>query len=255
MVTDTDVETPSLYTTTISHNRIHPLRHEFRYRHPMWLVDLGELSMNRLPRMLAGAVRFESRDHLGNPTHSIRENVVSWVAARGLDVRADRIVMLANGRSFGHAFNPLTVFWCLRPDGSVHCVVAEVHNTYGGRHCYLLEPDAKGRAQAEKAFYVSPFNDATGEYDMRFSRPAQNVRVDVVLRRDGRTIFSATLVGCRRPASGANVAKSVVRYPAAALRVSALIRYQGIRLFLRRLPVVRRPTESGNATPLPRRGR
>ena len=45
-----------------------------------------------------------------------------------------------------YVFNPLSVHWCYRADGSLACLVAEVHNTYGGRHAYLLHPDEVGRA-------------------------------------------------------------------------------------------------------------
>ena len=53
----------------------------------------------------------------------------------------DRVLMLANARVLGHTFDPLSVFWCLRPDGSLLAVVFEVHNTYGERHAYLLDVD------------------------------------------------------------------------------------------------------------------
>ena len=68
-------------------------------------------------------------------------------------------------------FNPLSVHWCYRADQSLACIVAEVHNTYGGRHAYLLHPDERGRAQAGKEFYVSPFLEVSGRYRMRFSPP------------------------------------------------------------------------------------
>ena len=39
-----------------------------------------------------------------------------------------------------------------------------MHNTYGERHCYLLEPGERGRAEAGKEFYVSPFLTVDGSY-------------------------------------------------------------------------------------------
>ena len=61
-------------------------------------------------------------------------------APRGCRAGRDRVLMLANARVLGHTFDPLSVFWCLRPDGSLRAVVFEVHNTYGERHAYLLDP-------------------------------------------------------------------------------------------------------------------
>ena len=54
-------------------------------------------------------------------------------------------------------------------------VVAEVHNTYGGRHAYLLRPDGHGHSKVDKALYVSPFHPADGRYDIRVSEPGESV--------------------------------------------------------------------------------
>ena len=145
-----EVVTPALYRTRIGHTRHRPRRHAFRYRHPMWLVDVA-----RLPRgvLLGRLLRFDARDHLGDPTSSIHENVVAFAAEHKVDVSDDRIVMLANARMFGYVFNPITVFWCLTSDGVhevVTCVIAEVHNTYGGRHCYFLVPDETGTCECRQ---------------------------------------------------------------------------------------------------------
>ncbi|HEY0871061.1 MAG TPA: DUF1365 domain-containing protein [Acidothermaceae bacterium] len=242
------VVTPALYRTRIGHTRHRPWRHAFRYRHPMWLVDVA-----RLPRgvLLGGLLRFEARDHLGDPTRSIHENVVAFAAEHDVDVSDDRIVMLANARMFGYVFNPITVFWCLTSEGgheAVRCVIAEVHNTYGGRHCYFLVPDDSGRASTDKALYVSPFNPVDGRYDMRFSKPAERVHVVVALHRAGALAFSASLSGSRAAPTVGAVLRTIAHYPLGALQVSALIRYQGIRLRLRGLPIVDRPTAARGST-------
>ena len=104
-----------------------------------------------LPRPLRWLARFDARDHLGDPAASIRANVDAYLATEGVDLEGGRVLMLATPRSFGYAFNPLTVFWCHDRTGALECVVAEVHNTYGERHCYLLRPDADGHAGADKA--------------------------------------------------------------------------------------------------------
>ena len=250
--TASDIVTPALYHTEIGHTRRRPWHHGFRYQHPMWLVDLATMPRGAL---LGRLLRFEARDHLGDPSHPIRDNVIEWVSRQGIDVSGDRIVMLANPRMLGYVFNPITVYWCLRSepalagfDGAVRCVVAEVHNTYGGRHCYLLTPDATGRASVDKALYVSPFNPVDGSYDMRFTLPADLVHVGIVLRREGQVAFNATLNGYRSPVTTSTTLRTVLHYPLGALRVTALIRYQGIRLFLRGLPVAARPTAPDRTT-------
>ena len=233
----TAVSTPALYDVEIGHTRRTPLRNEFRYGGYLWLVDLDDLP--QLPGWLRWAARFDAADHLGDPSRSIRANVLAFAEAHGVrDV--DRVLMLANARTGGHVFNPLSTHWCYRADGTLACLVAEVHNTYGQRHAYLLHPDDAGRAEVDKEFYVSPFLTVDGRYLMRFSAPGPQLSVSIALRQDGRTPFSAWLRGTARPASTAAVARAVVRRPFMALQVSALIRWQGIRLWARRLPVVPR---------------
>jgi uncharacterized protein len=124
-----------------------------------------------------------------------------------------------------------------------------VHNTYGGRHHYLLDvsddPEA-GRARVHKDFYVSPFFPVDGEYRMRVPEPGETLSATIVLCRDGGTAFVATLRGRRRPVTARTVLAAVLRHPAVTLRVSAAIRHRGIRLWARGLPVIaRRPVDTG----------
>jgi DUF1365 family protein len=142
--------------------------------------------------------------------------------------------MAANARAFGYCFNPISVFWCfdraLAPAG----VIVEVHNTYGGRHAYLVHPDDRGRARVDKQLYVSPFHGTDGWYDVRAPLPGDDLLVAITLHTDDGATFSASLAG-RRTATSAR------RAAPAALRGAALIRAHGVALWLRRLPVQPRP--------------
>jgi DUF1365 family protein len=241
----TPVATPALYDVRIGHRRTAPLDNAFEYGAYLWLVDLDDVAAGRLvtagvlPRRLRGHVRFEAADHLGDPARSIKDNVVAFARLHGVD-GVERVLMLANARAGGFGFNPLSTHWCYRADGALACLVAEVHNTYGERHAYLLHPDDAGRAEADKEFYVSPFTTVDGRYRMQFSAPAQALHIGIALRQDGRTPFTAWVRGTARPATAAAVARTVLRRPFMALQVSTLIRWQGIGLWLRRLPVVPR---------------
>ena len=171
-----------------------------------------------------------------------RRNVERFLIKRGVDLGVGgRIVMLANARVFGHVFDPLTVFWCFGVDRGLRCVVAEVHNTYGERHAYLLTPAPDGKVDVDKQFYVSPYNDVTGDYAMHFTLTDHHVGVTIALRRSGHTVFDASFTGTPAPATTATIAGFALRRPLMTLRVAALIRLHGIRLWLRGLPVVERP--------------
>ncbi|GEN79354.1 DUF1365 domain-containing protein [Actinotalea fermentans] len=230
---------PALVVGSVTHTRRTPLTHTFTYRHYTWLVDVDDLPRLRGP--LGWLARFDAADHLdgGRLGGGLRGDVVRFCAARGVDVTAqDRIWMLAHARALGHVFDPMSAFWCVRPDGSVAAVVVEVHNTYGGRHAYLVRPDDAGRAVVEKAFYVSPFNPVTGTYRMRLVLGEQEAAVSIRLLVDGTPVVDAGVSGAVVPATPRAVLRTALRHAVMPYRVSTLIRLHGVVLWLRRLPVM-----------------
>ncbi len=229
---------PALYDAEVVHTRRQKVNRTFTHRISLWLVDLDALPA--LPWWLRPFGRFEAADHLGASGGSIRENLDTWLATQGVDLEGGEVVMLANARALGHVFNPITLYWCSRPDGRAECVVAEVHNTYGERHCYLLRPDEHGWAETAKAFYVSPFLAMGGAYQMRVSRPGDDLSVALSLQQDDQTVFLVQLRGTRQPATRRRLVRTLLRHPFGTHRVSALIRFHGIRLWLRRIPVLPR---------------
>ncbi|GGV14256.1 hypothetical protein GCM10010495_30170 [Kitasatospora herbaricolor] len=246
----------ALYDCRTTHVRTAPVRHAFSHRTYLWLVDLDRPP--RLPAPLRPLARFRPADH-GDGRRPPRQDIEDFLAGHGIDLAGGQVLMLAHARSFGHVFNPLTVYWCHAADGSPLCTVAEVHNTYGGRHRYLLRPDRDGRATAGKEFYVSPFFPVDGEYLMRVPEPGALLDLTIHLRREGQRVFTATLRGTRRPAGPLGLLRAAVRHPLSTVAVSLHIRYQGIRLLLRGLPVHPRPArgcpaQAGPAPGLPAPG-
>jgi cyclopropane fatty-acyl-phospholipid synthase-like methyltransferase/DUF1365 family protein len=228
-----------LYEVDIAHVRATPIRHDVRHRSHQWFVDLDDLP--RLPRPLRALARFESRDHVGDPNQSLRANMDTYLAEQGIDLHGGRITMLANARSLGYVFNPLSLFWCHDPAGRVVCVVAEVHNTYRQRHRYLLRPDDAGRADTEKAFYVSPFYPVDGYYRMSVPEPAERLAITVTLHRPDGKPFTASVRGVARAATIRAVLATALRRPIETWLVRALITVHGIRLWRKGLPVQARP--------------
>ena len=220
-----------LYDTVVSHVRRGPVRRAFGLRSHLWLVDVDRLPDHGRRAWLLGS--FEARDHLGSPERSIRENLDAFLARQGRP-RPDRVLMAAHARSLGHCFNPISVFWCLDGAGRPQAAVVEVHNTYGDRHAYLVDPDAQGRARATNQMYVSPFHGTDGHYELAVPLPGERLDVVVTLHPGDGPPFTATLAGTRS-------AHRPWRAAGAALRGAALIRVHGIALWLRRLPVRPRP--------------
>jgi DUF1365 family protein len=240
----TQTLTPAIYRTTITHSRQVPVHHSFEYRSYSWYVDVDDLP--RLAWWLRPFARFRAADHFsntGDPPHgSLRERLSAFFAENDLAAPEGRITALLQARVFGYVFNPLSIFWCHDRDGRLRHVIAEVHNTYGERHAYLLPP-ADLPVVTAKQFYVSPFNPVDGYYLVRAPRPDTEVDITVALHRDHRQAlpeFIADMRGQRRPATTRQVAIMQIISPLAPFVVAARIRIQGIKLWLRRLPVVPR---------------
>ncbi|WGL51172.1 DUF1365 family protein [Nocardioides sp. BP30] len=229
---------PVVYATTVRHLRRTPWRREFVHRSNLWVVDLDRLPPTRTRRdrwraWWRGSI--EPRDHLGDPALSVRENLTRFLARHDVVLGQGRVLLAAHPRAFGFCFNPISVFWCHREDGSPLATVVEVHNTYGDRHAYLLDPERQ--EPLAKQMYVSPFHGVDGEYDVRAPVPTDRLDIAVRLRTAGGAPFSASLSG-RRVAPGSAAARAA---GLAGLRDALLIRLHGIRLWTRGLPLQARP--------------
>ena len=241
--------TPALYRTRITHLRRAPVHHYFEHSGYSWYVDIDHLP--QLPRWLRPVARFDACDHLdrdhlwdsgaGEPNDSLRQRVDAFLDEHGIDLAGGRITALMQARVLGYVFDPLTLYWCHDADGVLRHIVAEVHNTYGGRHAYLLPPHGDRPAMVRKRLYVSPFNQVDGYYLVHAPRPDAELDVRISLHRENQPAFVATMRGSRRSAGIGELLKLQLVAPLAPLMGAIGIRVQGITLWLRRVPVVPRP--------------
>ncbi|MEO6880075.1 MAG: DUF1365 domain-containing protein [Mycobacteriaceae bacterium] len=245
---------PWLYEATVAHARTAPATHRFSYALRPWLVDLDTLDDRGHPYSLAPALRplasFRAADHFDGSAPTLRAAVDAWCAAHDL-ARPARVLTLAQPRAFGYVFNPISVHWLYDDTGLVTLVLAEVHNTYSGRHVYPVHLDADHRASVDKTFPVSPFFTTAGTYEMRVSDPGERVHVAMTLALPAAVTdpvtgraepaadperatrpFTASLRGRRIPVTTAAVLVTAVRHTWPSLRTSVLIYRHGIALWL-----------------------
>ncbi len=239
--------TATAYLTSVRHQRTSPLRHGFRYPGVAWLVDLDKLGGSERPAEMpwwqSAFVQFRASDHLGDPAATWRDNVTAFAATHGVDLTGGTVRALTGARSLGYVFNPVSIYWCHDASGALACVIAEVHNTYGERHAYLVQPDDHGRATVDKAFYVSPFNDVSGSYSMSVPEPGHEMAIAITLRRADQRPFATTWSG-RRVRTRGEAVRAALATPLASYLVMALIHLHGVRLWTRRLPVQHRPAHA-----------
>ena len=242
----------ALYEGSLLHVRTRPTRNVFRYPVCFYVLDLDELP--ELDRRLvlfgynrANVLSFRDGDHLGDPDRPVKENVTAFLAESGIDLAGGRVVLLTNLRLLGHVFNPVSYFYCYRPDGRLAAIVAEVSNTFGERHPYLLTDanrvvaGARDVYEHRKLMHVSPFFGMDQTYRFSFTEPGERVRAGVGIVEGDERPFWAELTGRRRPLTNGAVARALTRYPLMSQQVTGLIHWQAVKLAMKRVPFHHKP--------------
>lgn len=231
---------PAVVRAHVAHRRTRPFDYEFAHRTTMWLLDAADPDAP-FPRWLRPLASVRGADHFrADDDRPLLAKVHDHLRGEGITWSAGRVLVLANARSAGYVFDPLTTYFCLDAEGRLEGVLAEVHNTYGGRHVYPLHVAGGTPAQVDKEFYVSPFFTVEGRYDIRVRLTDDSVAVAISLTQAGAQVFTGSVHGDLLPATRRRALAAVARNPFPSQRVSALIRWHGVRLWLRRLPVVPR---------------
>lgn len=242
----------AIYEGTIRHRRVAERAHEFRHRIAMAFLDLdelGEVVGGRLIRSGPGPVRFRRSDYLGDPNTPLTDAVRLLVAERLGAAPQGPVRVLTHLRSFGHCFNPVSLYYCFASGGKrLEAIVAEVTNTpWGERHAYVLPCGLNGPGSTmaggsfKKVLHVSPFLGMDQLYVWRAVPPGQTLWVHIQNIEAGRRVFEATLSLHRRPLDRRTLASITVRYPAATVGTVGLIYWHASVLKLKGVSVKPHP--------------
>lgn len=239
---------------TIRHERLRPVRHVFGYPGCFLRVRIDGTAAPQAARDLwpwfgwerAAPMSFRSSDH-GDGVTPPEIWIRALCAQSGLAVDGP-IWLQTFPRMLGYAFKPVSFWFCHRADGELIAVVAEVNNTFGERHCYLLaEPDGAplraGRdMRASKVFHVSPFFDVQGEYVFRFLHRDGRAVSRIELHDEQGLVLVTSLSGRLEPASAAVARRALFGHPLFTLGVIARIHLQAWRLWRAGVPFHRKPS-------------
>ncbi|RZJ00094.1 MAG: DUF1365 domain-containing protein [Brevundimonas sp.] len=230
----------ALYIGEVVHQRVSTLSHRLRYRLWMMLLDLDELDglkLKLLSRRRFGLVSFRAADHGDRSGRPLRRQVETHLAGAGIDLNGGPIRLLTMPRILGYGFNPISVFFCHRPDGELAALLYEVTNTFHERHSYLVAvpPNTAGpvRQTTEKTFFVSPFMDMGLTYDFTVHPPGEAVSVVVAVRRGDTPILTASFAGRRRPLTDGQVLRAFVTHPLLTWKVTWGIHWEALRGMLK----------------------
>jgi hypothetical protein len=234
--------TSCLYFGQVVHTRSIPVRHRFRYRVFSLYVDLDDLpALAKRLRLFGynrpGLFSLHDRDHGNKDDEPPRAWAERRLRRAGIDIAGGSVRLLCFPRILGIVFNPLSLYFCHRPDGTLAAIIHEVHNTFGERHAYVLPVDAADAARGvvaqrcDKEFYVSPFIEMRASYGFRIEPPTETFSVLIrEMGRDGE-ILRAGLAGRRAPMTDRVLLAAFFAYPLMTLKVVAAIHWQALRLW------------------------
>lgn len=237
----------------IWHRRLRPVEHAFGYASYFLLLPMRALRDQAdagLRRNRFGALSFFDRDHGDG-----RTDALAWLdellAGEQIDDAHGEVWLHTFPRVLGHVFNPVSFWYAHRFDGTLAAVVAEVNNTFGERHCYLLSGPSLGwdtPMAASKVFHVSPFCAVEGQYRFRFqlNGGAHSARTYTMARIDHEDaegpLLQTCVSGALEPLTRASARRAFFSMPLMTLFVIARIHWQALRLALKRVPFHHQPT-------------
>ncbi|MBV9234691.1 MAG: DUF1365 domain-containing protein [Xanthobacteraceae bacterium] len=239
----------ALYVGSVMHRRFGARRHHFRYRAFWLLLDLDEVpELARSTRLFSSnrlnLLSLHDRDHGDGSDTSIRSQITALLRDNGVDAAVARVELFCMPRTLGYVFNPLSVYFCRRPDDTLAAIIYQVHNTFGERHSYVIPVEENGsvlRQQCQKVFYVSPFLDMNLRYDFRLTQPGDHISVAIRASNGPRPAMVAVLSAERRKLSDAALLNALVSMGAVTLKVTAAIHWEALRLWLKRIRLRPRP--------------
>ncbi len=238
---------PAIVTGVVRHARLRPAVHAFEYPTVQLLLPLRALRAAPQPALARNRrfalLAFHDRDHGDG-----RDDCLAWLdellAGEGIADATGEVWLQCYPRVFGYAFKPVSFWYCHRIDGSLAAIVAEVNNTFGERHCYLLDGPGLGfgrELRARKALHVSPFCAVEGGYRFRFLRTRDRIVARIDHDDANGPLLRTSVSGRLAPLDGASVRAALLTMSLLGFGVIARIHWQALRLWCKRVPVIGKP--------------
>ncbi|MCU1732319.1 MULTISPECIES: DUF1365 domain-containing protein [unclassified Pseudomonas] len=232
----------------VSHRRLTPRVHAFRYRVGMLYVDLDEqpqlLGLSRwLGTSLLAPLSWRERDFLPALTRqgqSLADAARTLVGQATGETSEGAVHLLTQPRSWGLSFNPVSFYFCHDRDGRLAAILLEVRNTPWRERFHYVLPVQAGRPRqfaVAKAFHVSPFMPLDMDYRLRFFLDAQHIRIHMENWREGHKVFQADLTLSRQALTATSLRRHILAFPWMSLRTVTSIYWQALRLLFKRTPL------------------
>ena len=242
----------------VRHVRRRPAVHAFHYGAYFLMLPMRSIQKQSatkehrhfdLPINRAGVLSFHDMDH-GDGRLPEQGGALAWLTElldkEGIQDATGEVWLQTFPRVLGYTFKPVSFWYCHRADDSLAAIVAEVHNTFGERHSYLLDAPRWGHTEvASKVFHVSPFCEIKGQYQFRFMRTQLNGQERLVARVDHfdeeGPLIETSMSGALIPATAKELKRALLQFPFFTFAVVARIHWHALLLWLKRVPFFTKP--------------
>ena len=237
------------------HTRLRPRRHRFIVPTFFLLLPMrtlraqpqaaGVLALNR-----PGALAFRDADH-GDGRSPQAGGALAWLEellrGEGITDAQGEIWLHCYPRILGYSFKPVSFWYCHRRDGSLRAILAEVNNTFGERHAYLLDTPRYGEElRARKVFHVWLFCSVEGGYRFEFKRSGtqglESTRVRIDFDDAQGPLVLTGVAGRLQPLDASSRRRALWHYPFLTWGVIARIHWHALLLWIKRAPLHSKPT-------------
>lgn len=181
------------------------------------------------------------------------QNPVLWLEdilqQHNIKEQVNDIFLLTHPRIFGYAFNPVSFWFCVDKNQQPIVILAEVNNTFGEHHCYLLfnqnlEPINKNKyLSANKHFHVSPFFSVEGKYLFNFHFDEQKIfaTIDYFLQEKmlATSLNSYKIINFNTK----NSFFALCQMPLMFVKVIFLIHWQALKIVFKNIKYIKKPKQ------------
>lgn len=244
----------------VGHVRMAKARHAFEYSVYFFDLDVDRLSELQKRVFFFGLNRWNvlslrEKDFLRPGPESLRQKVESLLTECGVLDKPASIQLVTQLRYWGWIFNPVSFFLCRSNEGKLLAVIADVNNTFGEGHAYVLNDFKMIRrdcyeACAPKVFHVSPFFERKGEYRFQFDLSNPDAVSIVLDYYEGpNLVLASSWKGLKKPFETSKLFSVLCRYPFAGWLTLIRIHFQAAILhFFKKLPIYSKPEPNDEMT-------
>lgn len=224
-----------LYRGQVYHHRVATVEHQFTNKIFFIRFPLSRISELKNPLFSVdrwGLFSFYRKDH----GHLDGSDLWAWAIGKlkegGVKEEITEIELQTLPRILGFVFNPVSFWFCYSGNEEV-AVIAEVNNTFGKTHSYVIPRDSRIH---KKTLHVSPFFKINGEYRFSFSKKGDRCEAGISYFKDNKPQLFASVTGTANAWTTGNLFWTWISHPLMTFAVVVLIHWYAIILYLKKVP-------------------